>query len=116
MPVTITKHAQQCLKKRVGLNKKALQRAAETAYAKGIRHQETTGNLKKWVTSLYFNNQAANNIRLYNGKAWIFAEQKLITVIQVPASLQDSLREMSERKKNRHMCASPGDNPDAGKE
>lgn len=47
MPVTITKHAQQCLKKRVGLNKKALQRAAETAYAKGIRHQETTGNLKK---------------------------------------------------------------------
>ncbi len=102
MPVIITKHAEQRLKERVGLNKKALQRAAEAAYSKGIRHQETTGNLKKWVTSLYFNNKAANNIRLYNGKAWIFAEQKLITVIQVPASLQNSLRKMSERKRIHH--------------
>lgn len=99
MPVTITKHAEQRLKERVGLNKKALQRAAETAYDKGIKHQETTGNLNKWVTSLYFNNCTANNIRLHNGKAWIFAGQKLITVIQVPASLQNSLRETSERKK-----------------
>lgn len=116
MPVTITKHAEQRLKERMGLNKKVLQRAAETAYDKGVKHQETTGNLKKWVTSLYFNNQAANNIRLYNGKAWIFAEQKLITVIQVPASLQDSLREMSERKKNRCPGPSPVDNPDTEKE
>lgn len=46
MPVTITKHAEQRLKERMGLNKKALQRAAETAYDKGVKHQETTGNLK----------------------------------------------------------------------
>lgn len=112
MPITITKHAEQRLKERVGLNKKALQRAAEAAYDKGIKHQETTGSLKKWVTSLYFNNKAANNIRLYNEKAWIFTDQKLITVIPMPVSLKKSLREMSERKKNRHPGSGPAHNQD----
>lgn len=41
MPVTITKHAKQCLKERVGLGKKALQRAAEAAYDKVTEHQDT---------------------------------------------------------------------------
>jgi len=63
MMVTITKHAEWCLKVCVGLSKKALQCAAEAAYNKGVKHQETTGNLKKWVTSLYSNNKAANNNR-----------------------------------------------------
>ena len=51
MRVYITKHAEQRLKERVGLNKKALQRAADTAFEKGIRHNETIGDLNKWVTA-----------------------------------------------------------------
>lgn len=107
MTVIVTRHAEKRLKERIGLSKKALQRAAETAYDKGVKHHETTGNLNKWVTSLYFNNCAANNIRLYNDKAWIFAGQNLVTVIQVPASLKNSLKETLDRKKN------SGHSPDA---
>lgn len=98
--VYITKHAEKRLKERVGLGKKALQRAADAAYDKGAKHCETTGNLNKWVTSLYFNNRDANNIRLYNDKAWIFAGQKLITVIQVPSTLKSSLKQTLDRRKN----------------
>lgn len=101
MSVIITKHAEERLKERIGLGKKALQRAAEAAYEKGVKHSETTGNLNKWVTSLYFRNPEANNIRLYNDKAWIFAGQKLITVIQVPASLKKSLKKTIDRKKEK---------------
>lgn len=100
MPVIITRHAAERLKERIGLGKKALQRAAEAAFDKGLKHSETIGNLKKWVTSLYFNNRAANNIRLYNDKAWIFAEEKLVTVIQIPASLKKSLKETADWKKD----------------
>lgn len=64
MSVIITRHAEQRLKERMGLGKKALQRAAEAAYNKGVKHCETIGNLNKWVTSLYFNNRNADNIRL----------------------------------------------------
>lgn len=100
MSVIVTKHAEKRLRERMGLGKKAVQRAAETAYEKGIKHSETTGNLNKWVTSLYFNNKTANNIRLYNDKAWIFAGQNLITVLQIPASLKKSVKDVLNRRKN----------------
>lgn len=59
MSVIVTKHAEKRLWERMGLGKRAIQRAAETAFDKGIKHAETTGNLNKWVTSLYFNNKTA---------------------------------------------------------
>ncbi|MCM1236140.1 MAG: hypothetical protein NC489_39150 [Ruminococcus flavefaciens] len=99
MPVQITKHGADRLRGRIGLSKKALQRAADTAFEKGVRHSETSGNLNKWVTGLFFSNPMANNIRLYNDKAWIFAGKTLVTVIQVPASLKKSLKDAIDRKK-----------------
>ena len=52
-----------------------------------MTHSETTGNLKKWVDSLYFYNETANQVRLYGDKAYIFHNQELITVIQIPQNL-----------------------------
>lgn len=83
----ITKHAQKRLKERCGLNKKASERLAKLAYEHGIKHNETTGNLRKWVDSQYFYNETANNIRLYGDKAFIFSDYKLITVLQIPHNL-----------------------------
>lgn len=100
MSVVITIHAEKRLKERLGLQKKALQRAADTAYDKGIKHSETTGNLNKWITKLYFQNKNANNIRLYNDKAWIFAGMNLVTVLQIPSSLKKSFEDVLSRKKN----------------
>lgn len=99
MSVIVTKHAEKRLRERMGLGKRAIQRAAETAFDKGIKHAETTGNLNKWVTSLYFNNKTANNIRLYNDKAWIFAGKNLITVLQIPASLKKSVNDVLNRRR-----------------
>ena len=115
MRVYITKHAEQRLKERVGLSKKALQRAADTAFEKGIRHNETIGDLNKWVTSKFFQNTNANNIRLYNDKAWIFAGDRLITVIQIPASLKRNLEEAIARKKSRECQADAGTQKNTGK-
>ena len=100
MAVVVTKHAEKRLRERMGLGKKAVQRAAEMAFDKGIKHAETTGNLNKWITSLYFNNKTANNIRLYNDKAWIFAGKNLITVLQIPASLKKSVKDVLNRRQN----------------
>lgn len=100
MTVVVTKHAEKRLRERMGLGKKAVQRAAEMAFDKGIKHAETTGNLNKWITSLYFNNKTANNIRLYNDKAWIFVGKNLITVLQIPASLKKSVKDVLNRRQN----------------
>ncbi len=69
-----------------------------------VRHAETSGNLQKWVDGLYFYNKSANQIRLYGDMAYIFHNQKLITVIKVPENLVPdivAIRRFKEEKGRR---------------
>lgn len=90
--VQVSMHAEERLKERCGINKKSVQRMAEKAFTNGIHHSQTKGNLKKWVTSLYFKNETANNIRLYGDKAYIFNNETLITVLQIPSNLRNNMQ------------------------
>ena len=75
-----------------------VKRMVQEAYNEGIPHSKTKGRLNKWVTSLFFKNMNANNIRLYGDKAYIFCNKILVTVIQIPASLTKDLKEMIRQK------------------
>lgn len=90
----VSEHAKERLKERCGFNKKASERMAQKAFEEGIAHSQTKGRLNKWVTSLYFRNRNANNIRLYGDKAYIFCDDILVTVIQIPVSLTKDLKKM----------------------
>lgn len=93
----VSKHAEERLKERCGFNKKACKRIAQKAYDDGITHAQTKGVLNKWVTSLYFRNERANNIKLYGDKAYIFCGEVLVTVIQIPANLMKNLKAMTKK-------------------
>jgi hypothetical protein len=95
----VTKHAKQRLKQRCGLNEKSSDRMAAVAYEKGLRHSDLTGNLKKWVDSLYFKNEIENQIRLYGDKAYIFHDTKLITVLRIPHNLVKEVMRISRGRK-----------------
>lgn len=90
----ISKHAKKRLKERCGFNIKSQNRMAQKAFKDGITHKQTKGMLNKWITSLYFKNKKANNIRIYGDKAYIFCNEILVTVIQVPANLRRNLKDM----------------------
>lgn len=91
----VTEHAKKRLKERNGLNNKSIDRIAEKALNEGIRHNQTKGNLNKWVSSLFFRNMAASNIRLYGDKAYLFTkDDRLITVLQIPHSLTKNMKSM----------------------
>jgi len=96
--VEVTKHAEERLIERCGLNKKSVQRMSDKAFNDGIRHGQTKGNLKKWVDGLYFTNKTANNIRLYGDKAFIFMNERLITVIQIPSNLRNDMKVLLKQK------------------
>ena len=83
----LTNHSKERMKERCGFNKKSLDRMAEKAFYEGIAHAQTKGRLKKWVDKLYLTNRNANNIRLYGDKAYIFCNEVLVTVIQIPCNL-----------------------------
>ena len=85
----ITNHATKRFKQRLGVHKADVNKNAKRALAEGLRHRETHGDLNKFVTALYFRNPKLNNIRLYNGMVHIFAGDKLVTVFQIPGSLQE---------------------------
>ncbi len=93
----VSKHAEDRLKERCGFNRKTFERMAQKAYEDGITHAQTKGRLNKWITSLYFRNRNANNIRLYGDKAYIFCDEVLVTVIQIPVDLMKNLKAMTKK-------------------
>lgn len=91
MKIKVSKHAEQRMRERCGLNKKSIERIAQKAYNKGIKHESTKGRLHKWITGVYFKNTKANNIRLYGDMLYIFCDNVLVTVFQIPHSIAKNL-------------------------
>lgn len=89
------------LKERCGFNKKSMNRMSDKAYKYGVTHSEVTGSLRKWMDKLYLSYGKSNNTRLYGDKAYLFNDNCLITVIQIPNNLLPvALKLQKERRKN----------------
>lgn len=87
--IEISRHAYERLHERCGLSRKAATRMAEKAFYIGMKHSDTKGQINRWITSLYFNNKNANNIRLYGNFAYIFCNKILVTVLEIPNNLKN---------------------------
>lgn len=95
----VSNHAKVRLKERNGFNKKSYERMARKAFVDGVTHSQTKGNLNKWLTSLYFKEEKANNIRLYGDKAYIFCGDTLVTIIQIPNNLMKNFKQIKRIEK-----------------
>jgi len=60
----VTNHADKRLKQRAGVTKKNRKEVAIEAYEKGLKHSDCSGRLHKYVTSLYFQHQTANQYQI----------------------------------------------------
>ena len=87
--IEVSRHAYERLHERCGLSRKAATRMAEKAFYTGMKHSDTKGQINRWITSLYFNNKNANNIRLYGNFAYIFCNKILVTVLEIPNNLKN---------------------------
>lgn len=104
MVIEITEHAFQRLKERSGLNQSAANKTAHKAYEKGLKHQECTGALYKWVTGATKTSKKGSTFRIYGDKLWIFNKSKgstikLVTVLQVPPNLTKLVNVLMQKKK-----------------
>lgn len=86
------------LKERCGFNKKSMNRMSDKAYKYGVTHSEVTGSLRKWMDKLYLSYGKSNNTRLYGDKAYLFNDNCLITVIQIPNNLLPTALKIQRRK------------------
>lgn len=93
-----TKHGAKRIKERVGISKKLADKNSKIAFEKGIKHSDVTGQLKRYFDFLYFKNSTANNIRIYCGKVYIFCNEKLITVFDLPARYSRLVKNVLDKR------------------
>lgn len=98
--MVVTNHAYKRSLERSGLNRKATERMLNKIWSDGISAEETTGKIKHWLDTVQDRSlNDLSKILLYGDKAYLFHDDILITVLQVPAVCMKTLN--SIRKKAR---------------
>lgn len=84
----VTKHGEDRMIQRLSTSKKNTSKEAEKALERGIRTNETTGNLRRYLDSIFFKNTHCTNIRIYNRNVFLFDTfNNLVTVFALPSTL-----------------------------
>jgi hypothetical protein len=84
MKAILTDHAIERGRERLGLGKGSLIKMADKALETGIKHAETNGRLKRYISSLWQKEEVINNARILGEVIYLFRDQVLITVYQLP--------------------------------
>lgn len=96
--VDVTYHAFDRIKERVGLSKQAAIRLANKAFCNGITHKELTGGVLKFADHMYLSHKKANNIRIYGEFMWLFHDNVLITVVDLPNEYKKSVKQIYKKR------------------
>ena len=86
--IRITDHAYQRGKERLSLGRNSLQRMAHKAFKEGTRHCETKGTLNRFLSKIYFQHGNVNNVRIYGENVFLFVDNILVTLYQLPVDLR----------------------------
>lgn len=98
----VSKHGAKRIRSRMGIPKKSVDNQFRIALEKGLRHCDTQGNLKKWMTrqTLGYGKKGIHCI-LHNGHCFITHNfETLITVIPIPSNLQKIVTKTFNKKKD----------------
>ena len=102
--VFVTRHAADRMRERGGLNRKSIQRIANQVYFNGYPIERTKGRLRKWMYKISKSNPSAQNLRIYGDKLYIFSNDVLITVFNIPNDLKKDLPKMIDKEGTYGSC------------
>lgn len=107
--VILTDHARARYKERTGMSKTRMEKDAELAWKNGVRWDEVSGGLRRYIDSQHFGSKLLADIRIYCGRVYIFKNETLITVFELP--LKYRRKRTEERVRSRRVSvASEGVN------
>lgn len=99
--MVVTNHAYKRSLERSGLNRRATERMINKIWNNGITAEETTGKIKQWLDSVQNRRESdLNKIILYGDKAYLFHDDILITILQVPAVCMKTLNSIRKKVKD----------------
>jgi len=80
----VSTHAKKRLHERMGVNKKSSERVAQNALKSGIKRQDFSGSIRRFLDMLYFQ-YMDKEIIVYSNKVFVFAGDILVTVMDLPS-------------------------------
>ena len=86
--LSITRHAFLRAKERLGLSQDAFRRISAMAFCFGLPGEDTKGRLRNYIETKQ-DHHPDNIIRLYGENMFVFKEDCLITVYQLPRDLKN---------------------------
>jgi hypothetical protein len=95
----VSQHADERIRERCGLPKRAVEKNAAKALSDGITHEETSGRLKKYLDFLFLTHRRATNIRIYGCFVYLFTKHTLITVFPLPRDHLNATKKIIQRRK-----------------
>ena len=94
----ITDHALNRARERLRWNADTIARMAEKALNDGVAHADTRGRLNRYLSMLYLSHRTGNNTRIYGEHIYVFHDNLLITVLNLPHRLKRSAKASSEKQ------------------
>ena len=104
--VTITKHAVDRIKQRIGIkNSRGQVDIAENAFLRGVSYDDAVGAQRKYIESRIKDEPeyAGRDIKLYRDILFVFIENRLITVLP-PDKIFCKKLQAQRRKKNQNRA------------
>lgn len=96
--MVVTKHAEQRIRERMGINKRAVRRAAQKALDEGAMHSECAGAMKKWLDKQAIAYDRKMKWRVYSGFVWAFTfDDALITIIPLGKTMLKGVPRKKEK-------------------
>ena len=86
--VIVTNHAYDRVRERVGLPKRAVERLARTAMQRGRTSDEFNGFMALYLDRVQDRHNPDAVVKVFRGYMWLFCDNRLLTVIQIPKDLR----------------------------
>lgn len=92
---SVTKHGSKRVKQRMGISKSSQDKLIAKALERGYKHNQTKGQLKKWIDKSAINKKYKGKYIVYGDKLYIFnKDDQLITLIQIPQNIMKNINKM----------------------
>ena len=98
---SLTRHALKRMKQRCGFNSES---AVTKALERGYTHSQTKGSLHRLLDREYLRYRTASQMRVYQGKVFIFTEELvLVTIINLPRRIAQNIKKYIKKEVNENV-------------
>ena len=93
MNIRVTRHAEHRMRERLGINKRSVQGAAQRAYERGARYDQTTGKLRHFLDEKMISYGAGSVYRIYSEWLYVFSPDGfLITIVPLYSDMKKCVK------------------------